>query len=659
MHTNGEKKNSFLDEPQYAEFIRWSDDGNSFIVLDEDEFARILIPELFKHNKYASFVRQLNMYGFHKKVGLSDNSMRASERKNKSPSEYANPYFKRGHPDLLWLIQKPKNVSGQSSKSGSKGAKAKTEEPEEHDADEYVDDIGRDERPRNGGQLAITSGQDIIPKDQFEGVYRELQTIRQQQQIISSTISKLRREHEQLYAQAANFQEQHSRHENSINAILTFLATVYNRSLQSHDGPQNIANSFSGIISQDPGNVVDVGDDFALSALANDLASGTPRFKKQPLLLKAPPQQVDLGTSDRATTLSPAASNYDSVSSRKASRQSTAPVRSIEEVHDASSPQLTVPPQPRPQPQPAQNQRKPQRDIMSMIQNSNAANGIPTTFADFPNIVSSLETSGGNSALTPKQRTEMLRQMARDTNFSDPTGASSNNALIAPTPPPMPDNYSAQLANTRNEIDNLMKMQAEQDRSVQNLTNLLQPLSPNGHIPGIEDGNIPPSSLDLDQIFNSHDYFTDLGDLDTKGNFDMSDPSMNTTTAAPSQNYRATADDRNPNDELFDFDNIGGGVDADLFGDNGRAAPPTNYFESYDDFTKAGVNNDDLSNRKTTGVVGNNKRSTTTTATTAQEPGRIIETLTDSESTSPANTVDENYMPDLSSIQSPKRQRKA
>ncbi|TKA58764.1 hypothetical protein B0A49_08315, partial [Cryomyces minteri] len=47
--------------------IRWSDDGNSFLVLNEDEFAKTLIPDLFKHNNYASFVRQLNMYGFHKK----------------------------------------------------------------------------------------------------------------------------------------------------------------------------------------------------------------------------------------------------------------------------------------------------------------------------------------------------------------------------------------------------------------------------------------------------------------------------------------------------------------------------------------------------------------------------------------------------------------
>lgn len=205
--------------------IRWSDDGNSFIVLDEDEFAKTLIPELFKHNNYASFVRQLNMYGFHKKVGLSDNSMRASERKNKSPSEYANPYFKRGHPDLLWLIQKPKNnVSGGGSKSGK--GRVKTEEAEDNEGDDYG---GGDRDDNSRKQLQLQGAQGFLGKEQLANVYRELQAIRQQQQIISQTINKLRREHEQLYAQAANFQEQHNRHENSINAILTFLATVYNR----------------------------------------------------------------------------------------------------------------------------------------------------------------------------------------------------------------------------------------------------------------------------------------------------------------------------------------------------------------------------------------------------------------------------------------------
>lgn len=145
---------SFLDESKNTELIRWSDRGDSFVVLDEDEFAKTLIPELFKHNNYASFVRQLNMYGFHKRVGLSDNSMKASERKNKSPSEYYNPYFKRGHPNLLWLINKPKGGSKIRKEKGGRGR----EDVVEGDSDDEgrdIDDFGSNNYTNNANNVTF------------------------------------------------------------------------------------------------------------------------------------------------------------------------------------------------------------------------------------------------------------------------------------------------------------------------------------------------------------------------------------------------------------------------------------------------------------------------------------------------------------------------
>jgi heat shock transcription factor, other eukaryote len=43
-----------------------------------------------------------------KHVGLSDNSMKASDRKNKTPSEYYNLYFKQGYQTFFGLLTSPK-----------------------------------------------------------------------------------------------------------------------------------------------------------------------------------------------------------------------------------------------------------------------------------------------------------------------------------------------------------------------------------------------------------------------------------------------------------------------------------------------------------------------------------------------------------------------
>ena len=545
------------------------------------------------------------MYGFHKKVGLSDNSMRASERKNKSPSEYANPYFKQGHPDLLWLIQKPKNTAGHASKGSKSGPRVKTEDVDENDLEEYGDESApapRENRPRPQQLSLLTDAP--VQSDQLAGVYRELQAIRQQQQVISTTITRLRKEHEQLYAQAANFQEQHTRHENSINAILTFLATVYSRSLQGQDSNQNLSNSFAGAISGDQGNVVDMGDEFSLNGLGGLTSpTGQRMMKKQPLLLKAPPV-TDEG---RANTISPAASGTYETRSRGHTRQpSTNKSGHVEEVFDNSPRQNTT--------LLGHNadENFPQQDIMSVIQNTNARNGVPTNFSDFPNVLSSLETSGGNVPLTANQRADMLRLMAHETNVADPQGQnSSNNALMTPTPPPMPPNYSGRLANTRQEIDNLVKMQAEQDRSVQNLTNLLQPLSPTGAIPGLDaDGN-PPPPLDLDTIFNN-DYFTDIGDTDNdKKHMNLGDHNQSSELGGNHHDSLGGPGPDTDTNDLFDFGQIPG--DGDLFDGTNHGQDYSYGFDgaAYGDSGSGNVNS-----------------------------GRVIEQLTDSEATSPATAED-------------------
>jgi heat shock transcription factor 1 len=43
--------------------------GKAFAVKKVAEFSLEILPRYFKHSNFASFVRQLNMYDFHKRKG--------------------------------------------------------------------------------------------------------------------------------------------------------------------------------------------------------------------------------------------------------------------------------------------------------------------------------------------------------------------------------------------------------------------------------------------------------------------------------------------------------------------------------------------------------------------------------------------------------------
>ncbi|CAJ0746540.1 14383_t:CDS:2 [Entrophospora sp. SA101] len=62
-----------LEDDTYNDIVCWGVDGNSFVVKEIDAFTKTILPRHFKHTNFASFVRQLNKYDFHK-VRYSDDS---------------------------------------------------------------------------------------------------------------------------------------------------------------------------------------------------------------------------------------------------------------------------------------------------------------------------------------------------------------------------------------------------------------------------------------------------------------------------------------------------------------------------------------------------------------------------------------------------------
>jgi heat shock transcription factor len=495
-----------LDESRNTDLIRWSDKGDSFIVLDEDEFAKTLIPELFKHNNYASFVRQLNMYGFHKRVGLSDNSMKASERKNKSPSEYYNPYFRRGHPNLLWLINKPK--SGGSKKKGKKD-EGDIESEEDGVEDTYN---GSNVGGSQSGRGPVSHELGPLQKKDLMQVKAQIERIQQQQVAISNMLNKMRQDQNQLYQQAILFQNMHERHENSINAILNFLANVFRKSLEEQGGAQTVQDLLASIIPNaqahaqtqisPTGGVVDLGGFVNPGQRPQAVAAvGTPK-RQQRLLPPIPLHQANMTSSlASSATLTPTPPPAP-----QAPRMGT-----VTELFDTSpSADATSPAYIK-----KELRTNPQQGMMKIIQDTNAVND--GAGLDLPGMAAKTAPS-----MSDNQRAQMLNIMAG----SNPAAAPATTSPAAPahsqTTAPIPAANLAlspslsslrmpslqEMQTTQAELDALQQLSDDQSNQIDALTQLLGPLSPSGRIPGVDEHGNPTHSyfdnVDYEQFINTN-----------------------------------------------------------------------------------------------------------------------------------------------------------
>ncbi|KAK4548415.1 hypothetical protein LTR36_009325 [Oleoguttula mirabilis] len=550
-----QKLSSFLDSNN-TELIRWSDDGRSFIVLDEDEFARTLIPELFKHNNYASFVRQLNMYGFHKTVNITDGSLRQSEKARKGvkpPSMYSHLYFRKNRPDLLWLIQKPMTKAGAKRKREG-GLK-----------DGYDSDDERQFSPvpvgAPPGELGApnNTNQDVaaVPRTELVAVRHELQRLQTQQRFISKMITQLKEQNDAFYRQASAFQALHDRHENSINAILTFLATFYNRSLENHGGAQNLMNLFSNA-AQSPQQQDRVVEEFNDGAAEHN--NQVQRYvKRPPLLIGAGPLahlQQNLqqpGSAVTAPNSARASVSPPDDFSQRASTSSAPP--------DTTKPRSTASPVVKDEAStPNVLQQAPEsHQMMSLINSVNATNASsPNTTAptfDFSSALHHYQNSEGNAPLTPQQRDDMLALMVGQHGHDQ---SNSNNALASPHPPAMPD--LNQLKRTQQQLEMLTNMQKQQDEKVQELNRRLQPLSPTGAIPGLgQPGDENPFDLTGAP-----------GDYDPNAFIDFDNSSWNDQAGAESGDLsfdfgNGPVGDVGNGDMNWEFGNTGGDAGADMF----------------------------------------------------------------------------------------------
>ncbi|XP_037031825.1 heat shock factor protein isoform X2 [Bradysia coprophila] len=187
-----------LVEDPDTNLIYWQSDGRSFIIQNQAQFARELLPQNYKHNNMASFIRQLNMYGFHKIASIDNGGLKF----DKDEMEFSHPCFQRDNPYLLEHIKRKIATTKQA--------------PED--------------------KAAIKP--EIVNK-----VMSEVKVVRGRQDTLDSRFSAMKQENEALWREIAVLRQKHMKQQQIVNKLIQFLVTLVQPSARGGAG----MNAMNGV----------------------------------------------------------------------------------------------------------------------------------------------------------------------------------------------------------------------------------------------------------------------------------------------------------------------------------------------------------------------------------------------------------------------------
>lgn len=173
---------TLVEDPDTDPLICWSPSGTSFHVFDQGRFSKEVLPKFFKHNNMASFIRQLNMYGFRKVVHIEQGGLVKPERDD---TEFQHPFFIRGQEHLLENIKrKVTNVS------------------------------------------SVRQDDAKICAEEVNKILNDVQLMKGKQETIDSRIVTMKHENEALWREVASLRQKHTQQQKVVNKLIQFLVSL-------------------------------------------------------------------------------------------------------------------------------------------------------------------------------------------------------------------------------------------------------------------------------------------------------------------------------------------------------------------------------------------------------------------------------------------------
>ncbi|CAD6884186.1 unnamed protein product [Tilletia laevis] len=194
---------NMLDDELYEPIVSWGPTGETFVVKNMNDFTKHVLPRHFRHSNFASFVRQLNKYDFHK-IKHANASDDMDPMANISASgdqiwEFKHPEFVRGREDLLDSVKR-KPPTGKKLGKGN-GDDRDGSPPLAENPSEMAKEAAEGYSELKGQVATLTAVQEQMDRHikgltrQYQGIIGEMLTVQrnmvQQDQFMQNLIQYL------------------------------------------------------------------------------------------------------------------------------------------------------------------------------------------------------------------------------------------------------------------------------------------------------------------------------------------------------------------------------------------------------------------------------------------------------------------------------------
>lgn len=175
---------ALVENPTCDDLICWDESGKSFHVFDQGRFAKEILPLYFKHSNIASFIRQLNMYGFRKVTNIEQGL-----KTEKDDLEFQHPYFQKEQEHLLEHIKRKIT----------------------HHVPVHP-------------QIKMEPIQTVsVPTEDLSRMVSEVNQVKSKQDVMNNKLETMKKENEVLWREVASLRQKHMKQTQIVNKLIQFL----------------------------------------------------------------------------------------------------------------------------------------------------------------------------------------------------------------------------------------------------------------------------------------------------------------------------------------------------------------------------------------------------------------------------------------------------